>query len=584
MKSSGAFAGVRETWQRLGRIDLTSKPVLLSLIFAHILTVFGFELGRIGTNPLLVLSIALMAEVLFWATYLSLYAIQVWLLKDFAGVFSKVFIIVFSNTVRIVALELSYFQFELQSELGIAGRFLGDTTGIIMLLIGIAYTQVVLFELGAQEAELDRARREVEKSARTSKASAEGADAALRAKAQQVLGEQLNAIVASLRSTKAPKIKQLSEEIQLLIQTKVRPLSAELWRKLESFDSQAKEDQGPVRTRLPRTLYPATDFRAGVAFIFSGFNIFVTAPGLSTWSVALVFGLITLTFPVFGFVLSQLYPKGARYSLWSGAGIVALAATLAWLPSLSFLLLSSAEHSGLLVLSFTSTMVIIFSSVGVAIWSAFKRERVSYLEEISELTEERSRQLALLDQAVWVARRNWSYLVHGTVQGALTVALSRLQLAKTVTPELTAEVLIDIERAKSALEAGTGFAQDWVQVLEEIKQTWSGVCSLDHDVTDSAKQILGSNPNAATCATEIVKELVSNAFRHGGATEVSLTLVVDEKNDLYLTATNNGKAVDKDSVFGIGSEMFGELTSSWDWKNTPKGPRFTATIPVSPSP
>lgn len=584
MKSNAAWSGITETWRRLGRIDLTSKPVLYSLIFAHIFTVFGFEIGRIGTNPFLVLAIALMAEVLFWASYLTLYAIQIWLLRDINSVFSKVFIILASNTVRIVALELSYYQFGLQPDLGITERFLGDTTGVIMLLIGIAYMQVVMSELGAQEAEVARVKQDLEKSGLASKASAEGADAALRARAQQVLGDQLNAISEYLKSAKAPKAKRLSEEIQLLIKNKVRPLSVELRQRLEVFSATTIEENGPIRSRLPQAIFPALDFRPGVAFLFAGLNIFVTTPGLSDWPTALVFGFVTLSFPILGILLARLYPRQAIHNLWCGAGMVGLGATLAWLPSLSFLILSSASHPQLMVLSFTSTVVIIFSSVAVAFWSAFKRERVAYLEEIAELTEERARQLAILDQAVWVSRRNWSYLVHGTVQGALTVALSRLQLAKVVTPELIAEVLRDIERAKSALEAETGFSQDWAQVLSEIKQTWAGVCTLEEKVTGPAKKLLSTNPSAAMCATEIVKELVSNSFRHGGASAIALTIAVDEVGDLLLSATNNGAELSSEIQNGIGTQMFSDLTSSWSWKNTPKGVRFSATIPVSPSP
>lgn len=584
MKTDAAWSGVVETWQRLGRIDLTSKPVLYSLIVAHVFTVFGFEIGRIGTDPLLVLSIALMAEVLFWATYLTLYAIQVWLLRDIDSVFSKVFVILASNTVRIVALELSYYQFGLKTELGLAGRLLGDTTGVIMLLIGIAYMQVVMSELGLQEAALNQAKRELEKSGRASKASAEGADTALRAKAQQVLGEQLNAITAYLKSTKSPKAKRLSEEIQLLIQTKVRPLSVELWKRLEGFSSTAAEENEPTRSRLPRTIYPALDFRPGVAFLFAGLNIFVTAPGLSNWTTALSFGLVTLSFPVLATLLARLYSKKSMHNLLCGTGMVGLGATLAWLPSLSFLLINSAEHPRLLVLSFTASLVIVFSSIAVAFWSAFKRERVAYLEEIAALNQERTRQLALLDQAIWVSRRNWSYLVHGTVQGALTVALSRLQLAKNVTPQLTAEVLSDIERAKAALEAGTGFTQNWTQVLSEIKQTWSGVCEVESKVSEPAKKILDVHPSTSICATELIKELVSNAFRHGGATLVSLTLALDAEGDLQLGAFNNGRAISTELSNGIGTEIFQELTSEWDWNNTPKGVRFSATIPVGTNP
>jgi hypothetical protein len=111
IKNSMQLAGLKETWVRLGRIDLASKPVIISLLVAHTLTVFGFELGRVGERPFLTLAIALMAEVLFWGSYLTMYALQVWFLGNRSSVLVKVFIIVFSNLVRTFALELALVQF-----------------------------------------------------------------------------------------------------------------------------------------------------------------------------------------------------------------------------------------------------------------------------------------------------------------------------------------------------------------------------------------------------------------------------------------------------------------------------------------
>ena len=584
IKNSKYLAGLRETWVRLGRIDLASKPVIISLLVAHTLTVFGFELGRVGERPFLTLAIALMAEVLFWGSYLTMYALQVWLLGNRSGVLVKVFIIVFSNLVRTFALEVALVQFDLVDQIRLADRFLGDSTGILILLVGIAYIQVVVVELSTQELELDQARNQLTEQARASKISAESADQALRAKAQNMLGDQLKAITKYLKSAKAPNAERVAKEIQELIDSKVRPLSVELWRRLDSI-----EDPSPLPTnvkprRFPRVLYPALDFRPTVIFALSGLNIFITAPGLADWGLALVFGLWMLTFPVVGLVLTTLYSKRLGSGIWIGSIVIALLSVLAWMPSLSYLLVRVADYPGLQVLSFTSTMVIIITALGVGIWSAFKRERLAYLEEIESLNKERARQLALVDQAVWVARRNWSFLVHGTVQGALSVALSRIQLADSVSPELAQQVLQDVERARTALNRTQSFNQPWDEVWPQIEQTWEGVCEVTHITSPEADLLLAGGGPTATCVAEIAKELVSNAFRHGKATQVEIEISLASPEDILITSTNNGELVRDDRVEGIGSEMFGELTDSWSWSNAPSGPRFTAVIPVATNP
>jgi hypothetical protein len=584
INNSKYLAGLKETWFRIGRIDLASKPVIISLLVAHTLTVLGFELGRVGERPFLTLAIALMAEVLFWGSYLTMYALQVWLIGNRSSVLVKIFIIVLSNVIRTLALEVALVQFGLVDQVRLADRFLGDSTGILILLVGIAYIQVVVVDLSTQELELEQARRKLTEQARASKISAESADKTLRAKAQNLLGDQLKAITKYLKSAKAPNSERVAKEIQDLIDSKVRPLSVELWRRLESIEDPTPLPSKTKPRRFPKALYPALDFRPTVVFTLSGLNIFITAPGLADWALTLVFGLWMLTFPVVGLALTAIYPKSASSGIWIGSlAIVALSA-LAWAPSLIYLLVRSAEYPGLQVLSFTSTMVIIITALGVGIWSAFKRERVSYLEEIDSLNKERSRQLALVDQAVWVARRNWSFLVHGTVQGALSVALSRIQLADSVSPELAQQVLQDVERARSALNQSQSFNQPWDEIWPQIEQTWEGVCEVTHKTSPEADLLLAGSGPTATCVAEIAKELVSNAFRHGKATQVEIEISLASPEDILITSTNNGELVKDDRVEGIGSEMFGDLTDSWSWSNTPSGPRFTAVIPVATNP
>ena len=214
---SKQLAGLKETWFRIGRIDLASKPVIISLLFVHVLTIFGFELGRVGEEPFLTLAIALMAEVLFWGSYLTMYALQLWLLGNRSSALVKMFIIVFSNLIRTLAIEVALVQFGLVGQVRLADRFLGDSTGILILLVGIAYIQVVVVDLSTQELELEQARGRLTEQARSSKISAESADQALRSKTQDMLGAQLKAITRYLKSAKAPSAERVSKEIQDLI-------------------------------------------------------------------------------------------------------------------------------------------------------------------------------------------------------------------------------------------------------------------------------------------------------------------------------------------------------------------------------
>lgn len=580
LRDSRQFVGLRETWVRLNRIDLASKPVISTLVFAHVVTAITFEVGRIGRDPLSVLAVVLIAEVFFWAGYITLYALQLSLSNPKISAVYKLFVLFITNTLRIFVLEFGYLRFGLIEDVSISERILGDSTGIILVMVGIAYVQVVMTELSKQEIDLQAANQALIESSRASRDNAKLADAQLRAKAQYELGEQLEALAEGLSSAKVKRVGRLTQEIRDLIEFKVRPLSAGLLKQLVAIDSEPLKTAALRKTRLPRAIQPDRDFRGAVVFAYGGLNIFVTTPGLSNWSVGLLFGLVTLSFPPLAGLIGSLYPKGKSHALFPGLVIVSFMATLAWSPSIVFLMLRSREYPDLSLLALTSTLVILVATNGVAFWSAFKRERTEYLEKIERLNHEQARQLAILDQAVWVARKHWSYLIHGTVQGALTVALAKLQLSKTLTAGAKADVLADVERAKRALEQEAGFSQNWEAVVREIQDTWNGVCELKITVSDDASQKLKQFESTATCTAEIIKELVSNAFRHGNANEVSVQVSLDRIGDLMLVSTNNGSQISKTKTLGVGSEMFEELTASWSWRNTPSGPRFTASIPI----
>jgi hypothetical protein len=159
-----------------------------------------------------------------------------------------------------------------------------------------------------------------------------------------------------------------------------------------------------------------------------------------------------------------------------------------------------------------------------------------------------------------------------------------MQLADSVTPELANQVLKDVERARGALNQTQSFNQPWDEIWPQIEQTWEGVCEVTHTTSPEADLLLEASGATATCVAEIAKELVSNAFRHGKATQIQIEISLASPEDVLITSTNNGELIQEDRVEGIGSEMFGELAASWSWSNTLNGPRFTAVIPVATSP
>lgn len=176
-----------------------------------------------------------------------------------------------------------------------------------------------------------------------------------------------------------------------------------------------------------------------------------------------------------------------------------------------------------------------------------------------------------------VGSKKWAYLVHGTVQGALTVAASRLQLASQDKPADVEQILKELDKAVVALKGDWSTEQPFSKLVKETQETWAGVLSIELAIDKSAKAII-ENATAARCASEIIKELAGNAYRHGQAKRLFVSLGKNTDGDLWLKASNDGAPL-AGEVNGLGSDLFTDLTMNWSISEDTQGVNFEAVLP-----
>jgi hypothetical protein len=550
----------------------------------NLMSIFVFELGKYGSRAVDVLLTAAVAELAFWCVYALTLLFLTRVLKDRSSLlFRALAVIGLSHLARSSVREALYFELGLTPYFALEARILGDLSLAVFFLMGMAYMHAAVTELGAQEQSLQMARAKLISEEDFSRRKLGEFDLSLRARVEATLDKPLSEISRLVRSATGEQLKKTANKIQDLIAKKVRPLSVDLWSQLVSVPDTAVSPPEPARNRFPSRIMPGKDLRPAVITVLAGSNIFFTAPGLSSWSFVMQFLLVMVSFPVIAGGLVWLLPKNWSLNLLGGSVAVASLALLAWLPARTFLQLSLAEYPELAILPSSSSVIIAVTAGFAAFWSAFKRERIEYLSELEALNETLARQTALNSQAAWIASRAWTYLIHGSVQSSLTIALSRLRAAESLDDELLALVSRDVDRAREALEARAGIETNWRQSLPDIQDTWAGVCQLSFKVSKAANELLAQNSVAAICVTEIAKELVSNAFRHGDATEIDLKIQLTAAGDVSLTSANNGKPLPEGFKPGVGFAMVKELTSDWRFRSKNGHPFFEATIPIDPS-
>ena len=198
----------------------------------------------------------------------------------------------------------------------------------------------------------------------------------------------------------------------------------------------------------------------------------------------------------------------------------------------------------------------------------------SYLEDIAK-------ENARFAQRLWVFRKRWLLVLHGTVQSALTAAIVRLQSSNQEESVSRQLALQDIQRAELAVKTQLETPQNFELELSELVRVWRGICDVKTTISERAKRVLYKQTDVAFCANEILKEAISNAVRHGNAS--SATVNIDRELDdlLVIKVWNNGTAPEGNKPSGIGSEMMNEVCLRWNLNGTRGDVTLLAELPVS---
>ena len=93
---------------------------------------------------------------------------------------------------------------------------------------------------------------------------------------------------------------------------------------------------------------------------------------------------------------------------------------------------------------------------------------------------------------------------------------------------------------------------------------------LDVELPEMTPQIvkqLESNQVASACASEVVREAVSNAVKHGKAEHVVIALEQTNPHLLGITVTNDGQPLPAEIEAGYGSTILDEVAFAWQLEN-----------------
>jgi signal transduction histidine kinase len=564
---------------RIGRLNLRSRWIWVSTLYLQVASLFTYDLARreaVNPNALLII---VLSFVLYWLLYPVLIVIVDRVAINIRWAWVG-FGLLTLGTSRGYLLEHIYVDSAEQALANFLNRAPGDITIALLTLFAMSElmysTKRHVFAMN----QLTVANANLVENRKVTGSKASEAESNLRQMAQSSLLGELDRIKNLVgKASQWNEIRALADEIKNLITTEVRPLSRKLRDRLDSITN-TKEGlvvKKPLRFGRPNTVNVYLDTRVVGTYLLSMPNIMVTIYSLSDLgATALALAASLAIFPI-GLALRKLFSfvslKG-RLLNWLAMNAILV---LAYMPLQLTTVALLSRYPDLLPLRTSGIGVFIFVGVAITLWRAIERSRTQIEAELADLNQDLVRSTAIVEQQIWIAQKKWAYLVHGTVQGSLTVAASRLQLANENNPVEMKQILKDLDKAVAALRGDIAKEQPFTQQVKETKETWAGVLDLEIAIDKSAKALL-ENPVTARCVSEIVKELAGNAYRHGKAKRVLVALTLNADGDLRLSASNDGKPLGQDTP-GLGSDLFTDLTMSWSFSNDSQGVNFDAVLP-----
>ena len=220
-----------------------------------------------------------------------------------------------------------------------------------------------------------------------------------------------------------------------------------------------------------------------------------------------------------------------------------------------------------------------FFAIGQSVQSA----RAIAVQELEIVTHKLELLVSRLRQEIWLNNRRMSRVLHGPMQAALYAAGMKLSSAKNIDQDLIDQVEADIADAVDRIDLDVDLIrEDFAEVINQIVSLWRGSCEISVFTTEECSEALYADRNAAACVVEVVQEAISNAVKHGRASNASV--MISRVGDLAeVRVRNDGQALtdDQQSTGGLGSQILDEVCHHWSIENRSKGVLLVAQIALA---
>lgn len=203
--------------------------------------------------------------------------------------------------------------------------------------------------------------------------------------------------------------------------------------------------------------------------------------------------------------------------------------------------------------------------------------------ELERVVKETEIAAERIRRRVRLTRRQLAQVLHGALQGALYSAAAKLADAEQISMVEIDEIRSDISKALARLDVDSAAPEvgRTERTLAEIAGMWGERRVVRSSIAVEAGMALAVDGDADAACAEVVREAVTNAFRHGQAQEVDFAIRVAAAGGhqvLDIRVVNDGTPWSVGAKAGLGTQTYDEMCLSWRNSEQGEQTQFEATI------
>jgi signal transduction histidine kinase len=572
-----SFRMARAVQQISGKYSLSNQTIVgaaIPVILSNLVLDFGREKGSFG-NWVMIATLGYLAvvAVLLLARRLTR--------ETNPPVIFYPFVFLIAGVIRGAII------FQVGSQVGVIPpsewqyRLLGSP---VFILVSLSLVTVLVSNSvrATQElAKLEASRLALEKRLNSMRSEISRMNAEVSGQVSGLISPVIQGLMQKITGAKSSELGREVKELRSTIDDVIRPLSRSI--------SQRADELALSEVETPK-LSIRENFRLGtklqvslqiVPFWSTALITVIAAPsavrfyGPNTVTALLVFALATLAALELAFFALRKVQAKASVALLIQLAVFAIAGAAA-----SFALALANLDAGLYPAARVVALTLI---IGLAMFIGQIRQTQRYASQ--QNAREVNEQLELLNsqarRELWLNRRRIATVLHGPVQAALYASAMRLAQATRPSKKLIQSVNKDLAEALEVLKFESLEKTDLRDVLSQIVEVWSGSCEIYTNISKPVYQVTNRQPLLGEAVAEVLREGISNAIKHGSASEIEIEAKI-ANHLIVLSILNNGKAPVNRSGNGFGSKLYGELTHTWNLERAEDGrTKFSATFFVA---